>query len=321
MTKADNIKFLKKHGLKLWIIMAVVVLSGMIAFAAYTNEQNKAKKVIATLANAQMRFSSNYLEEGTTKVKTVVKTASDLTVPVTVRNYSRVNPTLWYQSDLTYSIRFELTDTTGSTDSTVINSLIGQDSVTVTLGSDTITLNAGTHSGSFNNKVLAYNVSAASIHTYNVTFPSNTTKICVKITATPVPADLTTLSAIISITDSAQVQSTGWTGSINDSQSKSPNAYDAYNYSLVGSGDSSNAKFRWNPAKIEVNRQYFLDHFNVDVSTATEVSGWKEVTITLKSVDGRYDFQLYKVYNAENPVSFDNWGQLEACIRFDDGID
>ena len=320
-------RFIKKNGLKLWIVVSIVAISGMLAFAAYTNQQNKAKKVIATSANNQMRFSSNYLDEGTTKVKTVVKTSTDLTVPVSIRNFSRTNPTMWYSSDINYTVRFELTDTTGTHDSSVIDALIGSDAVTVSYNNVPVTLDASNHSCSYS-KTLAFQTDSSTVHSYDVVFPSVDTDICVRITATPTPMsaypDLASISVILAISDASSVQTKKWDGSFSEKSSTiAPTVYDAYNYSLVGSGDSQNATFSWKPDKLEVNRQYFLKHFGVNVITeAVDEDGWRTVTIPLDTVasDGRYDFQLFKVYDPDNPVVFTSWSELEACVRFDDGL-
>ena len=54
---SKNLRFIKKYGLRIWIAIASAALFGMIVYAAYTNQQNKTKKVIATSAETQMRFS------------------------------------------------------------------------------------------------------------------------------------------------------------------------------------------------------------------------------------------------------------------------
>ena len=317
-------RFLKKNGLKIWIVIAVLSLSGMFAYAAYTNQQNKAKKVISTDANSEMRFSSNYLESGATKIKTVVVQDDVLTVPVSVRNYGRNNPTIWYSSTITYNISFELTDTSGRT--VDVDTLIGDDHITVSCNGVTKTLTASHISDTFTGQTLAYSTSSSSQNTYSVTFPSAETKVCVRIIATPSNEhpDLVPLSAILSVSDKSSVQSEGWTGAFTDSRtSKNPDDYDAYNYSFTGYGDSNSATFSWNSNKLEVNRQYFKATFGVDPTLApVDASGIKTVTISLDSQTsgGRYDFQIYKNYNGTTPVSISSWIELDGFVSFDDGI-
>ena len=330
---SKNLRFIKKYGLRIWIAIASAALFGMIVYAAYTNQQNKTKKVIATSAEAQMRFSSNYLEEGTTKMKTVVKTADDPTIPVTVRNYSRSNPTIWYSSDIKYTLYVELTDTSGISPSDSgyaerISYLIGEDNITVSINGSTVTLNASSTSGTFNNQVLDYSRDSASQKEYTITYPNVTTKACVRVIATPTPErnypDLKPISAVLAISDKDNIQSEGWSGDFNDSRSKTPSEYDAYNYCLSGYGKSDTATFAWNASKLEVNKEYFLTVLGADVASATtEQRGedtWKTVTIHLDSETsgGRYDFQIFKT--GKN-VSFDSWSDIESCVEFDDGID
>lgn len=318
-------RFLKKNGMKLWIIIAVLSLSGMMAFAAYTNQQNKAKKVIATAAKTEMRFSSNYLELGNTKVKTIVKSEDDLVVPVTVRNFGRNNPTLWYASDISYVLSVELTDTSGS--SAAVAPLIGSGSVTISDGTTTKTLTASHLSDTFS-ETLVYSSSDSSQHQFDVTFPSVDSKVCVKIVATPTPQssypDLSPISAIIAIADKNNVVSEGWSGEFTDSKQTSggsniyPNDYDAYNYSLKGYGDRDSATITWNANKIEPNKQYFYSTFGVQIDSLTpNASGWKTATIALDSTasNGHYDFQFYKV----NDPNFSSWIELEGYVIFDQG--
>ncbi len=328
-------KFIRNNGLRLWIFIVVMILGGMVVYAAYENEQNKAKKVIATSSDTEMRFSSNYLEEGTTKLKTTIKSANDPTITVYIRNYSKNNPTIWYTSNINYTLDFELSDTSGITTNnsnyqTRINSLLGTNEVvTISGNNSTITLNQTNKTGQLINQTLTYNRDASDQKAYVVTFPSVTSKICVRVTATPTPEkkylDLKPLSVILTISDKDNLQVNGWEGKFNDAQSnKTPSSYDAYNYCLTGHGRSTTAVFKWDSSKIEVNKQYFQSKFNVDVTSAAnapeEGENWKKVTITVDSStsNGRYDFQLFK---ANNSVSSLTWKALEDCVKFDDGID
>lgn len=328
-------KFIRNNGLRLWILIVVMLLGGMVAYSAYENEQNKTKKVIATSSDTEMRFSSNYLEEGTTKLKSTVKSASDPTISVYIRNYSRSNPTIWYTSDINYNIEFELSDTSGIKFNDLgygdkINSLLGtDDAVTITSGTATVTLNRGQKIDSLPNQILTYKRNEADQQAYVVTFPSVTSKICLRITATPTPEkkylDLKPISVILAISDKDNLQINGWEGKFNDAQtSKTPSDYDAYNYCLSGHGASDSAVFKWDSSKLEVNKQYFQTKFGINVNNdatdSPEGVSWKEVTIPIDSStsNGRYDFQLFKV---NSTVSFSSWADLENSVKFDDGID
>ena len=345
--KRKIISFMKKYGLRLWILVAFLSLSGMYTYAAYMNQQNKAKKVIVTSADSDMRFSSNYLEEGATKTKTVFMNAdsTDFNVPVSIRNFGRNNPSLYYASNITYQLYVELTNTAGidpsagSLYNTRIENLIGEKNIRITCGETSIVLNKNNKNYTFNNQVLTYDPLAAAQNTYAVYFPDATTKICVRLVATPVPTnsypDLQSISAILAVSDQASVKANGWMGSFNDLQTgKTPEEYDGFNYCLEGYGNSRTAKFSWNSDKLEVNKMYFEDKLNADFSSVDEeprADGlWKTVTIELNSEtsQGRYDFQLFKTTGFKNvpanpgdtpdPVT---WTQLSNWVEFDDGID
>ena len=336
------IVFLKRYWLRLWIIFVLMAITGLIVYASYPGQQNKAKKVISTSSDAQMKFSSNYMETGITKPKTIALSSSDPSVVVTVRNFSKNNPSIWYTSDINYTLDVELTNTSGisSTDvnyDTTISSILGNNNVTVSIGEGedilTRTLNSSTKTGSFSG-TLGYVRNSSSIDEYTVVFPDVDTKICLRITATPTPSanypDLSPISIILCVTDKDKLQSDGWEGSFNDSQNgKNPSDYDAYNYVISGYGDSNTATFSWNSDKIEINKQYFTTKLGADmasgVSTTTKDGAtWKTVTIHLNSEasKGRYDFQIFRKYdeNAETQVSFATWNELESCVEFNDGI-
>ena len=47
-------KFIRNNGLRLWIVIVIMILGSMVAYAAYENEQNKTKKVIATSSDTEV---------------------------------------------------------------------------------------------------------------------------------------------------------------------------------------------------------------------------------------------------------------------------
>lgn len=333
--------FFKKYGLKLWIALALLAITGLVVYASYPGQQNKAKKVISTAADAQMKFSSNYMEAGSAKFKTIALSADDPTIGVTVRNFSKTNPTVWYTSDINYTLSVELTNTSGilSTEpgySAAISSILGNKNVIISIGEGeeivTKALNTSNMTDVFNG-TLGYLKNKSSSDEYTIEFPDVATKICVRLIATPTPSanypDLSPISVVLSSTDKDNLQSDGWEGSFNDSQSRSPSDFDAYNYVINGYGDSDTATFSWNSDKIEINRQYFESKLGANmtsgVTSETRSDGtWNTVTIHLNSETskGRYDFQIFRKYDEEatEQISFETWAELENCVEFDDGI-
>ena len=327
-----NIKsFLKKHIIAIWITAAALTLVTLSVMASYTNQSNKAKKVVATAATTEMRFSSNYLEESC-PYKTIVINSGEA-INVDVRNYGRES-TIPYSSDINYTLTAALTDSSGNPLSpSKVTELIGTGSViikavTITENNgvetesetDMFTLNSSKISDN-NGEVLA--AGSVSVNHFHIYFPEPNSKINVKITATPSNShkDLREISAIFAVSDKSSVQNTGWTGQFNDSTATSVSGYDAFNYVISGSGDSTSAVIRWNSDFVSVNQQYLTT--KMGAGAITDVSGrtgWKQVTVTLNTTEssGRYAFQVFKTSSFSTSVT--SWDALNACIEFDDGM-
>lgn len=325
------IKFFKKHFIAIWIAAAALTLVTLGALASYTNQSNKAKKVVATVAKTEMRFSSNYLEESC-PYKTIVINSGEA-INVDVRNYGRES-TIPYSSDINYTFTAALTDSSGNTlSASKVTELIGAGSViikavTITESNgvetenetDLFKLDSSTRSDNSNESLSSGSVSVDHFHIY---FPSPDSKINVKVTATPSDShkDLREISAIFAVSDKSSVQSSGWIGQFNDSTATLISGYDAFNYVISGSGDSTTATIKWNSNAISVNQQYLTSQMSA--GAITDVSGrtgWKQVTVTLNTTasSGRYAFQVFKTSSFSTSVT--SWDALNACIEFDDGI-
>ncbi len=332
MKKKKNQKnfktFLKNNAVKIWIALAVLSLAGMIVYAAYPNKQNILKKVIATSADKNMRFSSNYLEEGVTKYKTIVLGDTVVPIFVYIRNYTRNNDGLRYPNDITYVFTATLTDSTGIMPeddgyaARIASVLDENESIRIDLPDNTsISLSRNNYSGTFNHTLLKGD---ARQDEYQVVFPKTKSKACILLTATPTPetsyTDLSSISAVLSVSDREATSANGWAGSFNDSRTggRTPQSYDAYNYTLSGHGESTTATFSWDFTKVEVNRQYFESHFGVDFShDVTTVGDWKTVTIHIGQNGAvRYDFQIFKAGSTEL-----TWAILDQAVQFDDGLE
>ena len=103
-------QIIKKHIIAIWITVTAIALTTIGVLASYTNQQNIAKKVVATASNAEMRFSSNYLEEST-PFKTIVINPGD-SIKVEIRNYGRES-TIPYSSDIHYTLTAKLVNSSG----------------------------------------------------------------------------------------------------------------------------------------------------------------------------------------------------------------
>ena len=301
--------FLKKYIVLIWIITAALALSAIVAMAAYKNRSNVSKKVIATQAETDFRFSSNYLEEtvdDSDPNDLKYKNYSDMisegeAINVDIRNYGRVNSTLLYPTDIDFTLSATLTDSSG----TVItqakaSELLGSSVVTVQLGNTTIiTLSASNRSVSLSQVVERSQTSVATINEYKIYFPSADSKVCVKLIAKPAASyrDLRTIGAVFTVSNKSSVQGSGWTGSFNDPVSRSPVDYDAFNYVITGYGASSSATIEWNPAVIRIDTSRFSFYTGITPLSpvdSSEHSGWKKITFSLNADAGMYAFQIFK---------------------------
>ena len=330
----DKIRqFIKRHIFVIWIVVVCTALSGMIAMALYTTNQNRAKKVVSLLSQSDIQFSSNYLEEETV-YKTIVINDGDA-IPVDIRNYS-AGSSKWYSSDITYTLVAQLTDSTGNLITN--DSLIGSGTVkvyevttTVTDGVDTenetllFTLSDSKRSDE-RIQTLVHDSSHSTVKRYKIYFSSASLRVYLKLTAIPAEThnDLRRISAVLSVSDKSSVQSDGWSGYFNDDSSKAPTQYDAFNYFITGHGKSESATIKWNADVITLNRMYIKDNFDVDINSASHAEGkpdgWKQISITIDddTNNGMYAFQVFKGTDFSKNVS--SWNDLESSIEFDDGM-
>ena len=341
--------FLKNYIIIIWIIILTFALSTIVVLATYKNSSNVAKKVVATQAETDYRFSSNYLEEALDssnpndpKYKNYSVMISDgEAINVDIRNYGKTNSTLLYPTEINFNLTAVLTDSSGNELSAEkAAELLGSDTIFISLNNTTImSLNASNRSST-----LAQTVArgiAATINSYKVLFPNATTKAYVKIVAAPSDAhkDLRTIGAVFSVSDKSNIQGNGWKGGFNDSTQTSPENYDAFNYSLTGYVSSSTATIKWNPDVLNIDASRFNFYTGVTPSVTNtniaEPSGWSQITFSLNESAGRYSFQIFKGagfstaianltsnWNEDSETSKEEylWEHMDDYIIFDDGI-
>lgn len=157
---------------------------------------------------------------------------------------------------------------------------------------------------------------------YLIRFPKSmrisSDKIYVKLTASPTPSlssykGIKNLSGILSIMESKEKLSQGWSYEFNDSEVNSD--YDGFNYVISGNGTAT-ITLKWRDDKFEIN-PYFLSSNTATISgavTSSVVGGitWKSITINADSdVKNRYDIQFY-MKDAQN----DNysWSSVKTYV-------
>lgn len=327
--KQKIIPFMKKHILAIWIIAAAVSLSTIVALAAYKNQSNVAKKVVATQATTDIRFSSNYLEDAVDssdpnniKYKGyTVLISNDEAINVDIRNYGKTNSSLAYPVPLSFNLSATLTDSSGTAlTQAKAEELLGSDTITVTLNnSAVITLSSSTLTATSAQTITPGGT--PTINSYKLNFPSASTKACVKIVADPSTnhRDLHAIGAVFTVSDKSGIQSSGWTGSFNDPESKIPSAYDVLNYSLTGYGASTAATIKWDSSVVNIEANGFT--FNTGITPTgpvdIEPSGWKQITFSLDADAGRYSFYVFKASGFSDSIT---WDSIDNYLIFDDGI-
>ena len=301
-------KFLKKYILLIWIIAVSLALTGFIVVANYKNNQNVAKKVISTQSEVDIRFSSNYLEESvgvdsnnnnTPKYRNSVSLLNSAETPINIdiRNYGKSNSTLFYPTDINYTLEAVLTDSSGKALSeSEVSAIMGNNTVKISItGSNDVLLSSSNRSHTYSRTL--HHGSTASIDEFKMYFPSTNTKTCVKLIATPdsIHKDLNTIGAVFSVSDKSSVQGDGWTGRFNDPTNKSPEDYDLFNYIITGYGETNSATIKWDPAVFSLENIGFNSEISVS-GTQTGISdpdGWSKMTVSI-GAKNQYSFQIFK---------------------------
>lgn len=348
--KIKKIKELfKKQWALIWLIAASVALTALITHAEYDEANNKIKRVIAPSASLGGLFTSNYLGLGDNIRSYYTSARDDKTYSfiVDLRNY---NSEEIYNGDIEYKITMALAHLDGTlyttdpddanyaADAAKLETLKDNTAtITVSRGGDSVTLGWDPTAGAF---VLSgefgpganYTIAGTSggekiknSHEWTVTFRNiklDTDDYCVKITADPSNTDLENISAAIGIATNPDFRPMGWSGAFSDNTSVSVDRYDAFNYTISGTGEKW-LYFCYDPSKIEIN-----DFFAASYTEVTELnnycgeqsgrSTWRSIRIAADpdvTGNNRYDLQLYK-NNSYHPASFAEMTNVStACIE------
>ena len=333
--KEKVIKILRRQWIVIWLVAAIILLTSLSASAIYVGSFNSMKRVVVSSSGMGKMFSSDWMEESTlyrtrhfqdSLTPAQISEGATYDVPVHVYNYDRRNPGKFYGKEIKYTIKAEIVTATGEaiTDPTVI----GNRTINIQCGSETIALSANTRSGQSSQQTLASTSAISNL--YTVKFSGNwnleaDAGICVKVIAeldtsgTEKYKDLANLSGVISIGKTGTTTSTGWTGELKETGTAG--TYDAFNFTLSGTG-AATITFEWDPSKVEVNKYFYLK--DIVAFDATEVEymegtndGWSRMVIHADSnkewgktdvtsgvYRSRYDFQIYKV-GGNSPSSLD----------------
>ena len=148
---------------------------------------------------------------------------------------------------------------------------------------------------------------------------TSTDKIYVKLTASPTPSlsdykGIKNLGGYLSVTESKEKLSQGWSYGFHDSEGNSD--YDGFNYVISGNGTAT-ITLKWRDDKFEIN-PYFLsgNSATIDAPTSSTVEGitWKSITIHANSAaKNRYDIQFYMKDAEHDAYSWSNVKNYVEC--------
>lgn len=328
------IKIFAKHWIAVWLaIVSALFIAVLTAFGSYGDETKKMKRVVAPAAKTESLFTSNYLALGTTNIKSAYFENTPYTYEVVIRNYNPADIGTVFDGDITYTFTAALAhkdgttyDTSKAADATALAAMIDSEdhskdkSITISCGTDSITLNGTTISGSNSQTHTLTELSREDTWTITYTNIGIDSDYCVKLTATPAPAtNLNPISATILVSSYPTVHQEGWECVLVESGTIGN--YDAFNYTISGTGTKT-LKFSYDSSKLIVNPAFYTldtpykDKNSVSINTVenpttysgsnTHGSDWKTIVIHADPDDSnvnRYDLQVYKV-NPYQPASF-----------------
>ena len=278
------------------LLVGAILLAIYGSFAAYTNF-NSVKRVVSTGTQSDTMFGSNYLSlmnlsDTSIPVKRISLAESNDTYTFTVQvcNYVWGDPTLYNPKDITYKVTAKLISMDGGN---LPNNCTG-----IEMGGHAFDAGGAL---TLDNQSMA--TGSARIKSYSIVIPKELKdKIKIQIEAEPesISADAVNnqkLGAILSFADYEVTKN--WTGHFIDSQTHTPDDYDAFNYEVSGNGagtvtvtwPDSLLLSKWATNGEQTSNSYT---FNVD-GTATAIQ-----------------FQFYK--NPEKWKALNDWEALEKLV-------
>ena len=281
---------------------AILLLAGAMllavygSFAAYTNF-NSVKRVVSTGTQSDTMFGSNYLSlmginDTNIPVKRISLAESNDTYTFTVQvcNYVWGDESLYNPRPITYTMTAELISMDGGS--------LPEDCTKIKMGDISFS-----DDGNCNLGIQMLATGDANTNEYKIEIPTSLKdKIKIKIIAEPETSseeavNFQKLAAILSFAD--YEVNKNWTGHFIDSQTHTPDDYDAFNYEVSGNGagtvtvtwPDSLLLSKWATNGEQTSNSYT---FNVD-GTATAIQ-----------------FQFYK--NPEKWKALEGWEALEKLV-------
>lgn len=313
-------KFIAKHWVIMWIVVASVLLVTILgAWGSYTNTDQRLKRVVAPYSTTGSLFTSNYLKLGSSTIESAYFDQLPHTYRVIIRNHDPSDPETMFDGSIPYILHAYLAHKDGtlynsSNDSAALTAL-GNMEITISDGTETITLNSTSLEGSSSTHTLSK--TGAHENTWTVSYDNDIalgSDYCVKLIAEPDSStNLQSLSATIIVDSYPTPNPSGWSCELAESGEEDINDYDAFNYTISGTGKRT-LTFSYDATKLIVNPACYqfsetrngVKEVEAPIPHSTKI-GWNTIVIHADpdtTLINRYDFQVYK--NNWQPSSFND---------------
>lgn len=313
------VKWIKRYGVTVWLIAAVIGLVASVSYAAYVNLDVE-KWVLSTGKGKQAFFSSNYLylvdrDENAYSERRVVKSSEETqSVVVKIFNHVYGDQSMVNLDDISYTFTVTLQSNGGSLPSDLQN-------ITVSDGTDTWSFATGL-TVTFPRQGNVYTLKGGTPQNNEFTFTIPTEiadRVRFQVVAQPNnPSYGATndqkLAALITMAQAQLVND--WTGRfIDNSDVAAPKDYSGFNYEISGVGEGT-LTLTWDKS-LTISPWFKLDN-NLEEETA-DGTKWK-LTMEVGGKDGEerpsaYQLQFYKADKAF--IDGCSWEQLKSLVTVD----
>lgn len=313
--KERFLKWIKRYGVTVWLVAAVLALAVSASYAAYVNLDIK-KHVLTTGRGNQAFFSSNYLYltdyENQTYDSRLIATSTSAEkheFTVMVCNHVYGNEELVNLDDIQYTFQVQARSINGS-------------SLPVNITGVTIKYYRGENQdqnslkpdGSFDYTPKALPGETATKDFFRFSVPDDLKDaVYFIITATPDKQSRGAtndqkLAAIITLTDNAIAH--GWSGQFLDLDDRAPNKYSGFNYEIRGSGEAT-VTLSWNPDFLEIS-----PWFARDVGGKPGQDGeFKTLTFKTDKESTAYQLQFYMANKAGGGWEKIGWDMMSEYVK------
>ncbi len=301
--KGSIIKKLKKHWITVWLTAALICLTTILSFAAYTRIST-VKRVISTEASEAMLFSSNYMQQA---IKTTNEVASPEayneegvhpTYIMNVCNFAQGNRGTWFYKTIEYTLTAQLVDK--AKNASAVSGKVytirkkGSSQAAIDL-SDGTSHTIGSFTLEYSRLHEAYDEFEIVLDKSELEKTSPEHYILVRATPTEdfgsaIPS---VISGYIGVSQ-ANTQESGWTGVIEDQRLDS-NTYHGYNFVLHGTGKGT-VTFIWDPRYLEISP---ISKTNNSLPDDTEITvsgvAYRQIKLSVDSeAKARYEINFFK---------------------------